>query len=172
MNHTAVVIFLALCALVLIVDLAVYVYRRRPLISTKTFAIVALVGVVLALAGCKYQVTKYGPTLTENATVADLAYVPSGHGSGVGISMKGDLSVSSVNIPERYAVVFQCSHGKFVLEGSQYKDLWHRLSKDQAVTIHYREVLDCTQEGGEVLPGTCRVKDLDFLNAVPRGVER
>ena len=131
--------------------------------------------IVVAVSGCDFAVTQYSATMTEDATVADLAYVPSGHGSGagVGISVNGDVSVSSVSvdIPERYAVVFHCAHGKFVVEGSQHKALWLRLREGQPVTVMYREVMECRKVDGVVKPETCRTVDLDFMDAVPRGVE-
>jgi hypothetical protein len=170
--NTVPLILSGLVLLCLAVDLGYFAAKRRFLLSGKVFALAVIAAVVLMLAGCKYQVTRYGPTKTEEATVVDLAYVPSGHGSGsgVGISMSGDISVSStsVHIPERYAVVFKCDHGKFVVEGSQHAALWKRLSKDQPVTIQYREVQECTKDGDSVYG--CVTTDLDFIDARPSQV--
>lgn len=153
--------------------IALEIRMKRPLLAALSVTLVALalLGFLSLLSGCDFAVRQYSATMTEPATVADLAYVPAGHGSGVGISMKGDLSVSSVDIPERYAVVFHCNHGKFVVEGSQYKPLWLRLREGQPVTVLYREVRECRKVDGVVKPETCRTVDLDFLDAVPRGVE-
>lgn len=139
-----------------------------------------IVGVLLlallgSLSACDFAVTRYGPNLTEEATVADLAYIPSGHGSGVGVGFTtgGNMAVTStsVDIPERYAVVFHCPHGKFVVEGGQYRGLWMRLREGQAVTVHYRHVQECRKVDGVIQEDTCRTVDLDFLDATARGVE-
>jgi hypothetical protein len=139
-----------------------------------------LVGLVLLvlvamLYGCRYDVTQYGPTLTEEAKVVDLAYVPAGHGSSssVGYSTSGDVTFGggSVDIPARYAIVFECSHGRFVVEGEQHAALWRRLREGQTVSVRYREVQRCESEDGDPLPNTCRTYDLDFLDALPRGPE-
>jgi hypothetical protein len=110
---------------------------------------------LLFLVGCPK--TEYGPQLTEPATVVDLPFVPSGHGTGVGLSTKGSMVVSSVDIPERYAIVFQCQHGRFVIE--DHPDIWKRLRVGQAVTVHYREVI-------EVENGKRAIVDLDFIDAL------
>lgn len=115
--------------------------------------ILALTSAACLLVGCMRL--ESGPELTERATVADLPYVPAGHGSGMGLSMKGDLSVSSVDIPARYAVVFECQHGRFVVER---EDLWRRLHVGQAVTIRYRELYKVDDNGRHLYA-------LDFLGA-------
>jgi len=114
----------------------------------------ALLIACLALAGCKHE--ELGPTLTEPGVVVDLPYVPSGHGSGMGVSMKGSAVISSVEIPARYAIVFECQHGRFVIEGRP--DIWERLHVGQAVTIRYAEVFEVDGESR-------RVVDLHFIDA-------
>jgi hypothetical protein len=97
----------------------------------------------LVLAGC-YK-TEYSETLTEQAAVLDVIYQPSQHGGGmgVGMSMSGNMVVTSnsVDIPAKYAVVFECQHGKFIIEGTgeKHKALWQRLKAGQRVTVTYRE---------------------------------
>ncbi len=97
----------------------------------------------LLLTGC-YK-TEYSETLTEQATVLDVIYQPSQHGDGmgVGMSMSGNMVVTSnsVDIPAKYAIVFECQHGKFIVEGTRekYKALWQRLKAGQHVTVTYRE---------------------------------
>ena len=106
------------------------------------------VGIILAVMALPAE--KYGPELRESALVEDLPFVPAGHGSGSGLSMKGDVTFTSVDIPARYATVFQCQHGKFVIEGEA---LWKSLTKGERVTVVYREKLDRHN----------RAIDLDFL---------
>ena len=110
------------------------------------------IALVLLLAGCSSET--YGPEKTEPATVVDLPFVPAGHGSGSGFTSKGSVVFTSVSIPARYAVVFECEHGRFVVQGENQRALWSRLKVGQRVTVRYREVF----EDGKVV-------DLDFLDA-------
>lgn len=121
--------------------------------SAKAIGILAL----LALAGC--DKTGYGPELMEAATVVDLPYVPAGHGSSVGFSSGGSLVVSGVDIPERKAIVFQCQHGRFVID--RHPEIWGTLTVGQRVTVRYREVYTIHDDG------TRNVRDLDFLGVTP-----
>lgn len=133
--------------------------------------LVLLVLIFALLVGCSGHTTKYGPVLTEPATVQSLAYVPRGHGSGVGMTMKGEMSVSSVDIPERYAVVFQCRHGSFVVEGQRARELFGKVRQGQRVAVHYREVMRCPALENDGTQKPCVVRDLDFLDATATGVE-
>ncbi len=137
-------------------------------------AIWALALVVL-LAGCdffNYPKWEKSETMTEPAVVSDIIFSPSRHGSGVGVGIdtNGDIGISSVsvNVPEQYAVVFECQHGRFVIEGgkgSTAYQLWTRLKKLQPVTVHYREEYKITkyeeQEHKTII-------GYDFLDALPR----
>lgn len=114
------------------------------------------------LAACeKYE---YSNTMTEQATIEDVVFAPSQHGSSSGIAIDGKgragPTFSSVSIPEKYAIVFRCSHGKFVVqgEGSKYRSLWGRLHRGQCVDVTYREEY-IVRENGRVLTG------YDFLDA-------
>lgn len=88
----------------------------------------------------------YSANMDEPATVEDVIFSPSQHGSGtgVGFSMGGDVSITShsVDIAAKYAVVFRCRHGKFIIqgEGERYKQLWQRMVKGNEVTVTFREV--------------------------------
>jgi hypothetical protein len=132
-----------------------------------SLAVILAAGLML-LSGCNGRYTKGGPVLTEQGRVADLPYVPSGHGSGSGfaINSKGGLSptFTSVSIPARYAIVFECTHGRFVIEG--HAELWKRLHVGELVDIHYYEIL----EGDDDTPA--HATGLKFLDATPRAVER
>ncbi|MBI4020864.1 MAG: hypothetical protein HY369_01340 [Candidatus Aenigmarchaeota archaeon] len=119
--------------------------------------------------------------LHEQATVADLVYTPSQHGSAgrgafVQTSEGGARLYQNIEItiPERYAIVFACEHGKFIVENDQAKahELWTRLREDQEVTIQYREEYRVTakvtyQDGTETARQEVRreLVGYDFLDA-------
>lgn len=120
-------------------------------------------------AGCQKVVIEYSDVLTEPATVVDLVFSPSRHGSGVGptIDLTGEggigIAITSVSIPERYAVVFQCPHGKFIIQSEKAKELWKRLKVGQEVTVTYKEKYRTTYEDEKVV-SRILVK-YDFLDA-------
>lgn len=140
--------------------------------------LMSLLSVLAPISACTYQESKeeYSPNLTETATVVDLVYTPRRHGSGdgVGLTTGGDLAFTStsVTVPERYAVVFQCQHGKFIIENDQEqtKALWNRLKEGQEVTVTYREVYRLTYmvKDGQRTPLHRELKDYDFINATPK----
>ena len=127
--------------------------------------------VALVATGCERTKTEYSEVLTEPATVIDLVYTPSRHGSGVGptfgITGEGDISVgiaiTSVNIPERYAVVFRCKHGKFIIQSAKAKELWQRLKLNQEVTVSYKEVYRTVYDDKKVVSRV--LVKYDFLDA-------
>jgi hypothetical protein len=113
---------------------------------------------------------KYSPNMTEPAVVEDTFFSPRLHGSGlgVGITTGGSMALvpSSTTIQEKYAVVFSCQHGKFVVEGSdtKHRDLWAKLKRGQAVDIVYREMYRVDYgDRGEVVNTT--LKAYDFIDA-------
>ena len=121
--------------------------------NCRRFTLALSVGFLAAvLVGCDGTVSeeKLSPELTEGATVVDLVYNPSNHGSDVNPSLHmtedGGVGLgftfTEVDIPEKYAVVFQCQHGKFIIQDDQpkVKELWSRLKLGQRVTVRYKEV--------------------------------
>jgi hypothetical protein len=98
--------------------------------------------------------TEYSAELSEPATVVEVVYSPSQHGSGTGMSMKGELSVTSVSIPEVFATVFECQHGKFIIER---KDVWQRSHVGDRVNVRYREVY-------KVRKGQRELVNYDFIS--------
>lgn len=114
----------------------------------------------MSLTSCDITREEMGPLLTESARVVDLLYVPSGHGGGggVGFTTGGNAVFTSVDvdIPARYAIVFQCQHGRFVIEN--HYALWQKLKIGEDVTITYQEVFKVNDEGR-------RLVDLHFVNA-------
>lgn len=121
------------------------------------------------LGGC-YK-TEYGQELTERAEVDDTILAPSQHGSASGIAIDGKGRVgptfSSVDIAEKYAVVFRCQHGKFIIEGTddRHKDLWQRMKRGEQVIVRYREQYRVEKDGSKTLT------KYDFLDAQPAQVE-
>jgi hypothetical protein len=102
----------------------------------------AIVLLAVLLSGCKVEKME---NLSESAVVRDVIYQPSQHGGGmgVGMSMSGNMVVTSnsVSIPAKYAIVFECQHGKFIVEGEgkKHKELWQRLKVGQQVQVTYSE---------------------------------
>ena len=110
----------------------------------------------LLIAGCVERHSS--AIMTEPATVVDLLYVPSGHGDGTGISSKGSVVFTSMDIPARYGVVFECQHGRFAVEGRE--ELWKRMHVGEHVTVSYTEEY-------EVDGKTQRLVGLRFVDAKP-----
>ena len=125
-------------------------------------ALVAVVSVPLLVLGCVER--KNGPELTEQGEVYDTCFVPFGHGSttavGYNTGKGGGVTITPINmiIPERFAIVFRCQHGKFVIDGDRGRELYKKLSKGDLVTIRYCEEL-------EVDEGQTNAVDLHFLGA-------
>ena len=50
--------------------------------------------------------------------------MPSGHGSDVAVGFTSNLDTTvtpvSINIPARYGIVFECTHGSFAIEGDKW----------------------------------------------------
>lgn len=136
--------------------------KKLPLITT-------ILCLFLVIA-CESDKQEYGSTLTEHGEIYDTAFVPSGHGSDIslGTSTNGDLTITpvSIDIPERYAIVFKCQHGKFIINGDKAKNLYHRFSRGDKCTISYREVIRVHMKDGKEVSRS--VYDLDFLDATIR----
>lgn len=130
--------------------------KRSRLKLTALFAI-------LCLCGCGTP-DEFSETMTEAGEVYDVAFIPAGHGHDTAIGFNtgkdGGMTITpiDVNIPERYAIVFKCQHGKFVIDGKKAKGLYQKLDRGDKVTISYREVI-------RVVDGKRSIVDLDFLDA-------
>jgi len=129
--------------------------------NIRTAAALAVACSVL-LCGCVER--QNGPELTESGEVYDTCFVPKGHGSDTAIGYNmgegGGMTITpiDVNIPARYAIVFKCQHGKFVIDGERGESLYKQLSKGDKVNIRYCEVL-------EVKDGHTNAVDLHFIAA-------
>ncbi len=128
--------------------------------------------------GCKEVKQEASDILHEDAVVVETVYTPSRHGSGSSfgpsMNMDGDIGFSfhsvSINVPELYAVVFKCQHGKFVIEGDdqRHKNLWERFSENDEVDVSYREIyrnIYKKVDGRKELIESVLI-DYDFLDAV------
>jgi hypothetical protein len=145
---------------------------------------------IFVLTGCgpSTEVRNEYKTLHEDAVVEDVIFIPSRHGSssGVGYDLTGEggLSITSgsVSIPEKYAVVFKCKHGKFIVQAEGYdagtsndsleisvRDLWKKISKGDTVDVLYRELYECTYKDtnndGKLELISSHFIDYDFLDA-------
>ena len=123
----------------------------------KTLATLALLGTLsLSGIGCssfnERTARETSDTLYEDAIVYAKVDPPSRHGSGAGPSIditdEGILGVALVNvdIPKKYAIVFKCEHGKFMVwgTGSKHKELWERFNEGDSVTVSYKEIYRST----------------------------
>ena len=118
---------------------------------------------LVMVLGCgPYRTTEYGDQKIERGRVSQLVFVPKGHGDalapGYSFGSGGGMTLTdvSIDIPARYAVVFECAHGTFAIQG--HKAMWQRLKEGVEVDIKYREVI-------EVVGDQRTVVDLDFLDA-------
>ena len=116
---------------------------------------ILLIFVILLISfvsGCEYNTSEIveSDILHEDAEVVDVVYVPSRHGSDISPTVTTDadgnlqvgITTVSVTIPEKYAVVFRCQHGKFIVEGTdqRHKDLWSKFTGGEKVDVSYKEV--------------------------------
>ena len=144
---------------------------------------VGLLPLLLASCGSGIETkTELSDVLTEDAIVSEIVYMPSRHGSGSGIGPTMDFdgnigfafSSVSVSIPEKYAVVFKCQHGKFISEGTdqRHKDLWQRLSEGHEVVVTYKEIFKSTYQDtdgdGKKEVIKRELVAYDFLDAQPK----
>lgn len=132
-------------------------------------------------SGCEYDTSEIveSEVLHEDAEVVDVVYTPSRHGSNTELVPTFDfegnvnfaLTTVTVSIPEKYAVVFRCQHGKFIVEGTdqQHKKLWSRFTGGEKVDVSYKEVYRKTYhvvDKERTLIKPPELIDYDFLDAV------
>jgi len=129
--------------------------------------------ILCLLASCNEVVTEYSDTYTEIGSVSDVVFTPSRHETNVNFGMDWDgnpeITYDDEFIPERFAVVFRCPHGKFIIEKKSIYDAM--LGHDgEPVTIYYREIYRSTYEeinGERKLISKILIK-YDFLKALFR----
>lgn len=125
--------------------------------------------------------------LHEDGIVSTTVYTPSSHsttvgmtalktggfgmdyGGNMGIRLGSGLQISSVTVPEKFSVVFQCTHGKFVVED---KTVYEKLKNHEgkSVDISYYEMYQTSfkKENGKWNLEKRVLIDYDFVNAVPK----
>ena len=111
--------------------------------------------ILLALAACDGARTETSEELTEEAEVVQVIYNPGQTSTSSGTSMDLDLKVKfhnhRITSPDKFAVVFKCQHGKFVIEdegkGSRAERLWKKLSQGDKVVLRYKEVNTAWPDG-------------------------
>jgi hypothetical protein len=106
--------------------------------------------------------------MSENGRVVQTIFTPGSHSTSTGFITNGDLVILNNTVPEQYNVVFECQHGKFVLQGylgSNAHRMWGNLKEGEEVTITYREMFYDSKRAGV---NTRTVVYYDFIDAVPR----
>lgn len=123
--------------------------------------LIGLLGFVLS--GCVETVL--GPPQTEKATVVETHFLPGQSGTATGISTGGHLVVSDVSTSPVWAVVFECPHGKFAIQGSneRARRLWQRFKVGDPVEVTYMERFE--QEDHR--PETRHLVGIKFIDATP-----
>ncbi|MBI1957504.1 MAG: hypothetical protein HYS44_03570 [Candidatus Niyogibacteria bacterium] len=142
---------------------------------------------VFSLVACKRTREEYSPVMHESGTVLQAVYTPSTHRTELGvtafetgplgmdysgnpgISLGNGMQISQVTVPEKFAIVFRCEHGEFIITR---KDVYEQLKNFQgrAVDIEYREVYRVVyeeQDGKEQVLDR-KLVDYDFIRAVPK----
>ena len=130
---------------------------------------------LLAFSGCKTSKYAQSDIMTEKGKVYDTWYSASQHGSGMGptIDLTGEggigVAFTSVDIPEKYALIINCEHGvRFITEGTddKHKELYFRISRDDSVDISFRENYIETWDGDSLI--SRERTSYDFLDATKR----
>lgn len=102
----------------------------------------------LSLMGCdprEYR-TETSALLHEEALVTKRVKTPAKHDIDIvpTIDFEGNIGIGIDvdDIPEKYAVIFKCQHGEFIIQGSEnrYQSLYDRLNEGDEVDVLYREV--------------------------------
>ena len=148
-------------------------------LQRKTLPYILATGLALGtLVGCEETKIEVSGILHEDAKVVQAIYSPRRHGIGVSPQIDSGPQVTSIDVPENYAIVFECQHGKFVSEGinQRHKDLWSRLKEGQEVDITYKETYKATYKATYDDINNDGKKDLvervligfDFLDAQPK----
>jgi len=114
-----------------------------------------------------------GGSLVRICTNHQKVYTPSRRDTVIipTIDFEGNLGISidTDEIPEKYAVIFNCQHGEFIIQGIQdgYKSFYERLEEGDGVDVLYREVYravyDRSKAEEELLEK--RLVKYDFIDA-------
>jgi hypothetical protein len=127
----------------------------------KNFTLLFSFVFTICVCGCDRVEIEQSTILHEDAVVVDTIYTPSRHdtevgltaikmggmgmdfGGDVGMRLGGGLQVSNVEVPEEFAVVFKCKHGKFIVER---KEIYDKVKGGEGknVDVSYTEVYRVT----------------------------
>lgn len=140
--------------------------------------------VTLFLVGCQEVKQEFSGNLIEDAVIVEAVYTPSSHDRKLGLTafklgplgvdfsgnsglrIGGGLQVSGVTVPEKFAVVFKCQHGKFIIT---QKEVYEKFKdhEGEKVEVLYREIYRTTYEkkDGKLEVISRVLEDYDFLSA-------
>jgi hypothetical protein len=135
----------------------------------------ALVGLTIAFSGCDRTRTEYSPELSEPARVITLLHSPGYHRStsDLGLAIDGNgnatpvVTSSTIAIPETWGAVFECQHGRFVVQGPRGSNghaCFLALVPGEDVTVRYREIWERVYNSDDKLLRE-RLIDYDFVRA-------
>ena len=150
----------------------------------RNIAVTVVCGLTFFLAGCQEVKQEFSDTLHEDAAIVEAIYTPSRHDSKVGLTaiktgpmgidyggdfgirIGGGLQISNVTVPEKFAVVFRCQHGQFIIGR---KEVYEKFKdhKGKRVDVAYREVYRTTYDtkDGKKQVVARELVDYDFLDA-------
>jgi hypothetical protein len=127
----------------------------------------------LVSCGPTYNQRSQSDTLHEPATVTETCYSPGFHHIDIDTSVDGDGNITitpvSCSVPEQYAVVFRCQHGKFVI---REKRIWEKCARDDEVDITYQELYNDTYDRQTKKMVKREVYDYHFIDANVTNAER
>lgn len=145
--------------------------------------IVLLLGVFLA--GCEKIKEEATESYFEQAKVLQTIFTPPTHQNATRTNIEPRIKYDFlagkfktvwvpiskdvlVEVPARYGIVFECQHGKFVVEGTaeKHKNLWGRMKEDEKVIVEYREIYRNTYNSDGQKIKSELIK-LDFIDAKP-----
>lgn len=119
---------------------------------------------LLTLISCEDIRREESRVMTEPAKVVSVVFTPGFHSSDVHPTIDFDgnigIGISSVSVPDKYGIVFQCQHGKFFIKS---RELYNRLTLGQDVVVSYKEIYRCRYEDAMVKERV--LVDYDFLDA-------
>ena len=110
--------------------------------------------------------TIFSDIKTERVKVSETVYTPSTHGNGssTGLTMDGKMVFSSVSVrtEAKYATVFQCIHGKFIVEDST---IWAHMTRGDEGVCLYVEEYECNYRGKQAIekPQLVGYKSIAFV---------
>lgn len=142
--------------------------------------------VALVATGCQETRIEQSSVLYESATILSAVHTPSHHklgvkattadkedlvgidfGGNLGLNLGNGMQVSAVEVPEKFAVVFDCEHGQFIV---QRKELYDKLKGvvGKRVVVSYKENYRVTydkDDTGKKVETSRVLIGYDFINA-------